>query len=230
MRLIDITGNRYGRLRVLQKHQAPSKSGGSLWDCVCDCGARKTVNGSNLRNGSVQSCGCLALEWSKAMGANKDFIAKRSKSTATHGHKRRSGMSTEYRTWLAMKRRCSDPKSKDYPNWGGRGIRVCPQWDASFGAFLADMGPRPEGRYSIDRIDPNGDYSPENCRWATVQENSSEHTRTNIEITHDGVAYPSLAAACRSIGIPLTRAHYRLKAGMPIAEVLSTGRHSRWKR
>lgn len=228
MRLIDITGSRFGRLRVASKHPLPSKSGGSLWDCVCDCGTTKTVNGSNLRNGSVQSCGCLAHEWAQHMGANREFIARRAEKVVKHGNKRRSGMTVEYRTWLGMKRRCYDPKYKDYPNWGGRGIRVCERWNESFEAFLSDMGPRPAGLYSIDRIDPNGDYCPENCRWATMVEQCSEHCRTNIELTHDGVAYPSLAAACRALGIPHSRAYMRLQAGLPMERVLATRRLSRW--
>lgn len=228
MRLIDITGNRYGRLRVIRKHAAPSSSGGSLWDCLCDCGTKKTINGSNLRNGSVQSCGCLASEWAASLGSNPDFIARRAASVTKHGNKRRGMMSAEYRTWLAMKRRCFDCKSKDFANWGGRGISVCDRWNVSFENFLADMGPRPPGPYSIDRIDPNGDYEPANCRWATVSENSSEHLRANILVTHNGVSYPSLAAACRALGIPITRAHMRLKAGMPMDRVLSTKRLSRW--
>lgn len=228
MRLIDITGSRYGRLLVTGKHPAPAKNGGSLWDCVCDCGNRKTLNGSNLRNGSVQSCGCLAREWAAHMGSNPDFIAKRAEKTVTHGNKRRSGASVEYKTWLGMKRRCYDAKSKDYPNWGGRGIRVCEHWNSSFESFLADMGPRPAGHYSIDRINPNAHYSPGNCRWATLQQQGAENTRTNRKITHLGIDYQSLAAACRALNIPLSRAQMRVNAGMPMDKVLSQNKLSRW--
>lgn len=221
MKLIDISGQRFGRLTVLAKHPASSKSGGSLWDCACDCGAKKTINGSNLRNGAIRSCGCLASEWASQMGSNPEFTAKRIAKIVRHGNKRRGAMTVEYRTWLGMKRRCYDAKSRDFANWGGRGIRVCDRWNASFEAFLADMGPRPPGPYSIDRVDPNGDYAPDNCRWATADQ-QAEHTRVALKIVHNGVTYETLAAACRAVGIPITRAHYRLKAGMPMVQVLST--------
>lgn len=161
------------------------------------------------------------------MGSNPEFTARRIEKIVKHGHKRRGAMTAEYQTWLGMKRRCYDTKSKDFANWGGRGIRVCARWNASFEAFLADMGPRPDGRYSIDRINNDGHYEPGNCRWATVEQ-QGENTRLTLKIMHDGVMYSTLAAACRSVGIPITRAHYRLKAGMPMDRVLSRERLSRW--
>lgn len=228
MRLIDISGQRFGRLLVVAKHPMPSKSGGSLWDCLCECGNTKVANASNLRAGSTISCGCAGKEWAKKLGSDPEFIAKRKISSARHGHKRKSGATVEYKTWLAMKRRCYDPSHKDYKNWGGRGIRVCERWNRSFDNFLEDMGLRPHDKNSIDRLDPLGDYSPDNCRWADNKE-QGENRRTNIHVTYRGFYYPSLATACKALGIPLSRAMYRLKAGMAIEHVLSKELFSRWK-
>jgi hypothetical protein len=220
VRLIDISGQTFGRLTVISKHTEPSKNGGSLWSCLCSCGASVIVNASNLRNGSTQSCGCLAVEWSSKMGADKGFIARRSTTIQKHGHKRKSRASVEYKTWLAMKRRCYAQKCKDFPNWGGRGIIVCDRWKFSFENFLADMGLRPEGQYSIDRIDPNGNYEPSNCRWATPVEQGAEHCRSNIPVVVDGIEYPSLKAACRSYGVPFSRTHSRFSSGYSVDEAI----------
>jgi len=227
MKLIDISGNKYSRLTVLYKHDKPSKSGGSLWRCVCDCGNHVVVNSSNLKNGSTKSCGCLGKEWSKNLGSDKGFIKKRSKKITKHGHKTKTKKTREYETWLSMKSRCNNPKQKDYKNYGARGITVCPRWNLSFSAFLEDMGEKPKG-HCIDRIDVNGNYEPKNCRWAPLSISSGEHRRDNIIIEHKGKRYESLASACRDVGIPLTRAHYRMRKGMPIEKVLSTERLSRW--
>lgn len=223
MKLIDMTDQRFGRLVVIkQGPKRPAKSGGSNWICLCDCGKEFMAIGSNIRQGHTTSCGCAAVDWAKKLGSNPDFIAKRLQSTIKHGHKRRSGMSVEYRTWLAMKARCYDPKNKSYPDWGGRGIRVCDRWNTSFKDFLEDMGPRPPDKQSIDRIRVNEDYGPGNCRWATLQEQASEHKRNLIVIEIGGVRYESLQAACAAFGMPYSTVVARLKRGLDPEVALKT--------
>ncbi len=224
MKLIDITGRRFGRLVVLKK-MPPRKGGGSNWLCQCDCGNQHIAIGSNLRKGDTTSCGCAAHEWASVMGSNPEFIAKRSKIIEKHGHKKRIGPSVEYRTWLMMKRRCQDKKYKDYSNWGGRGISVCERWNGSFEAFLSDMGPRPPGQFSIDRIDPDGNYEPNNCRWATMQEQGAEHRRGLIKIEVFGLSFASAKSACAHFGVPYHRFFYRLNAGYSVEDAISVANY-----
>lgn len=134
-----------------------------------------------------------------------------------HGHKRRGQKSPEYRVWLGIKRRCTDKKCKDYKNYGKRGISVCERWNSSFVNFLADMGPRPHG-YTIDRHDSNGNYEPGNCRWAPAIEQTMMHKRGLVEVEVDGMKFHSLSAACRHFGVPKTRVHFRMKAGIPMKD------------
>src|SRR5581483_5821320 len=116
MRLIDITGQRFGRLRVIRKHREPSKNGGSFWDCLCDCGTAKTVNSSNLRNGSIVSCGCFHREDAgRRMAERHSAVRKAAATREVHGHKPRSGASLEYKIWIRIKSRCDNPKNKDWP-------------------------------------------------------------------------------------------------------------------
>jgi hypothetical protein len=155
------------------------------------------------------------------MGANRSFVAKRSATVTKHGHKKKSGPTPEYRTWLGMKRRCYDEKYKDFPGWGGRGITVCDRWNESFEAFLEDMGSRPSSKHSIDRLDPNGNYSPENCRWADQQQQGGENKRTNIKVTALGINFDSIAAACRHFGVSVTVAWMRIQSGIDPATAVS---------
>lgn len=181
MKLIDMKGKRFGRLLVLEQGppRRPAKFGGSLWRCRCDCGTDKLIVGSSLRNGTIRSCGCLADEWASHMGGNPEFIQKRADGQVQHGHKRRSGGSVEYRTWVGMKRRCSDPKFKDYRYYGGRGIRVCEDWLHSFEAFFAYVGKKPSRAHSIDRYPNNdGNYEPGNVRWATPSQQARNQRRS----------------------------------------------------
>lgn len=165
MKKIDLTGQKFGRLEV-KKEAGRTKNGKILWLCKCDCGAETTVTGNHLKSKHTKSCGCLSRE-----------ITRR--RNTTHG----MHDSPTYNSWCSIKVRCDKPQCKSFKNYGGRGIKVCEQWK-SFGNFLADMGEKPEGM-SIERIDNDGDYCPENCRWATRKE-QNRNTRNNYMIKHQG--------------------------------------------
>ncbi len=159
----NIVGRKYGRLTVISFHGMDR--GNAVWNCICDCGNKHKARSSPLGDGSITSCGCR----------HKELMASWGERVATHGMSRNSA---EYRTWTRMKSRCCNPEHKRYKDWGGRGITVCARWLVSFENFYADMGNRPHGR-SLDRINNEEGYSPENCRWATSKE-QAENKRPKI--------------------------------------------------
>lgn len=197
MRLIDRIGHRYSRLLVIER--APNRGGGDTnarWLCRCDCGRAVVAYGQDLARGKVKSCGCM----------NAERIMR-------HGMAR----TVSYRAWQQMLQRCENPNNVRFGRYGGRGIKVCERW-RDYPAFLADMGDRPKG-YTIERINNDGDYEPGNCRWATIQEQADNTSRT-VRLTYNGKTMNVTQWAAET-GIPRPTIYTRLRNGWSAEQILS---------
>lgn len=172
MKKQNLTGKTYGRLTVIK--EVPNKSHDTRWLCQCICGNLVEVDASNLKR-KIKSCGCLRRQ--QAAAKAPAALTKAHEANTKHGQRRKHKTSLAYRSWNSMKNRCTNPKTPGYEHYGQRGITVCQSWQDSFEAFYADMGDRPLGT-SLDRIDPNGNYEPGNCRWATPVEQRNNRRDT----------------------------------------------------
>ncbi len=150
-----IDGEKFGKLIVLNMTIDRKRDGHVAWDCLCDCGNTVSVSGRSLRDGDTTSCGCFAQ-------------SEASKRFKTHGESK----SKTYMSWLNMRRRCCYTNDIGYKNYGGRGITVCEEWISSFEQFKKDMGERPKNK-TLDRIDNDGNYTPNNCKWSTNKEQAN---------------------------------------------------------
>lgn len=186
-KLIDLTDQKFGKLTVISRDKNGA-NGVARWKCICDCGNVSIVRGSNLKNGSVKSCGCLS------------HISQ----NATH----RQSNTTLYRKWRSMIYRCENPKNRAYKDYGGRGVTVCEEWHdfLRFKEWVETT--KPSGDYSIDRIDNSKGYNPENCRWASSEEQANNR-RSNVMIEYNGEIHNLMEWSVR-LGFDYKRVHNRI--------------------
>lgn len=187
-------GQKINRLTVIDGHTGV-KSKARMCRCLCECGVIKEFQISNILLGKSKSCGCLSRQ--VTISRNK-----------THGKSK----SPEYAVWSRMHSRCTNPIVERYPQYGGRGIRVCTRWN-SFDSFFEDMGEMPSNRHSIGRIDNDGNYESSNCRWETKeQQANNKSTNVFIEWRGDRKTYAQWAKAT---GISYWTIVQRHRSGMP---------------
>ena len=160
----DLTGNKYGRLTVIRR--VPNMNGHTMWLCKCECETEISVAARHLKSGDTRSCGCYRKE---AMASH--FMSK----------------TRLYKIWSNMKTRCNNPQNKRYTDYGARGIRVCNEWNSNFDSFYNwSMSSGYSDSLTIDRINVNGNYEPDNCRWITKAEQNS-NKRNTVFITYNGI-------------------------------------------
>lgn len=184
-----LANQRFGQLYIVK---AWAKCSVTYADCVCDCGARGTYRVADMKSGNTSSCGCL-----------RKLVTK--KRLTVHG----MSDTKVYSIWTDLKKRCLNKRHRAYKSYGGRGIRVCDRWKDSFDAFLSDMGPPPTDNHEIDRIDVNGHYNLDNCRWTTRSENM-RNTRRAITAVYKGQRL-HLKQIAELTGQPYLRLYYKVK-------------------
>jgi hypothetical protein len=196
----DISGKVYGKLTVLSFagnsiHNKPS------WNCLCECGNTKVIIGAAMKNGKTTSCGCF----------HKKQLSSLRK---THG----LSASPEYSIWAGMLNRCKNNSQRCFKHYGGKGIKVCPEW-YDFSTFLLDMGNRPSAHHSIERLNGNLAYSKDNCVWASAKQQANN--RINVrKFTHLGEE-KTIGEWAEYLGIPHSKLYYRLvTAGQSIEQTL----------
>ena len=197
----DLIGKKYGRLTVIEETTPNILPGGTqrLIACECDCGKRVIKRLSHVASGNSRSCGCYRRD-------------KNTEDNTSHDMSK----TTFYKVWRGMKNRCYRKSTDGYPGYGGRGIAVCKRWKDSFENFRDDMLPTYKRGLQIDRIDNDGPYSPDNCRWVTNKENS-RNKRTNR--SHRG---KSMVEWAEVIGINYGTLRSRIRLGWSWEKALST--------
>lgn len=195
--LMDLVGQRFEKLTVIELHSRGTSKTPVRWRIRCDCGTEKVVSSNKLKNGYVKSCGCLR--------------ASRNGESATR----------LFRIWRNMHKRCEDPKRDHYDRYGGRGISVCKEWNdfSAFKEWALENGY--SDALSIDRIDGNGNYEPNNCQWITQKE-QMQNISTNKHIEFAGSVY-TLSQFAEYLGVPKYTVQNRLRLGWN-AEQIARGK------
>lgn len=203
--VVNMIGRTYGRLTVIER-SSNDKQGNAQWLCRCECGRQKVVRGGSLRQGRIRSCGCLLSE------SSKDRMSALVTKHGMRGAKL-------YGVYSSMIERCSSPKCKGFHNYGGRGIAVCDEWKDNRQSFFdwAFENGYEEG-LQLDRIDNNGNYCPENCRWVTRKVNCN-NTRKNVSLEYNGETH-TLSEWADILCINRSTIFSRHRAGKPVDEIL----------
>lgn len=193
-KIIDLTGRRFGRWTV----EGLSHQVGTMlyWHCICDCGTKRPVFGADLKRGGSISCGCFMRE----------TVVERH---LTHGMTKHPA----YRSWINMKTRCENPEHDSYLLYGGRGVRVCEEWQNSFEVFWRDMGPTWRKGLTVERMDVNGHYEPNNCCWATRKEQAGNRRTERLIDTPEGKM--SVTKAAELFGLTRNTVFARIRYGWP---------------
>ena len=194
-KFLDLSGRRFGKLVVLERvdgYRRPSGKSEARWKCICDCGGETFSDSWSLTHGAKTSCGCdvherLSASMKRTHEKHPEIAANFKKMATRHGESK----TRLYKIWLGMKSRCNDHGCAGYENYGGRGISICKEWENDFLSFMAwalahgydESAPRLQ--CTLDRIDVNGDYHPDNCRWISQKEQQQNKRNTHF-ITHNG--------------------------------------------
>lgn len=207
-KLIDLTGQRFGRYTVLYRYHENDPFNKPLWVCKCDCGNEKVVGGENLRSGQSLSCGCY----------NREKAAERAtKHGGAKAHERL------YSIWTNMRKRCNNPKDPAYNYYGGKGVCICDAWSEymAFKEWALENGYT--DNLTIDRIDPDGDYSPENCRWVDMKTQANNKT-DNHYVDIGGTVY-TIQQWSEIYGIDSRVVNSRINIGWDVVEAIQTPNH-----
>lgn len=199
---IDITNCKFGKLTVIKRDLCNSKSGNAKWVCKCDCGNIISVIGSKLRNSHTTSCGCNRIS-EKACGHSKERL---------------------YRIWLGMNSRCNNKNADNFQWYGGRGIKICDEWNnfMLFRQWALSSGYA--DNLSIDRIDSDGNYCPENCRWASYKEQQNNRSNNRI-ITYNNIKY-TCAQFAEELDVPYYTIKNQIKLGWSIEKIVDKARQN----
>lgn len=211
-----LTGSKFGRLTVLGFD--PRSTSVIKWVCVCDCGYYTSSSGSALVTGGSKSCGCISAEKMKTRWENGDPELRKKLSENAANVTHRKSKHPLYRIWSDMKQRCFNKKNAFYQSYGGRGITVCERW-MKFENFYEDMIDGYMQGMQIGRIDNDGWYSKENCRWETAKQQQRNKSNTAYVDTPKGRM--KLAEAAEMYGLSRDCISHRIKTGWPMEKIYS---------